>query len=173
MYADFNTYAPIEDPMLQPKVVCRKRYGLYAAGTFFLLTCGFLMWEHFEYKDVSPPHEIAILRDISVVLLTLSFISIIAITSYIIVKKYNDNQQDFKWNVFMVFGFTLYLASGFFSLYVEYYYSWGSNTHSMPSSVEILNYISLGYFAIVTIIIVLVALSHSPIVPVCVLCFSV
>lgn len=123
------------------------------------------MWEHFAYKDVSPPHDVAILRDTSIVLITISFISIIIVSSFIVTKKYRNQQdtpQDLKWNVFMAVVFALYLASGVFSLYVEYYYSWGSNRHSIPSSVEILNYISLGYFAIVTIIIVIVALAHAP-----------
>jgi len=120
-------------------------FSLFAIGAFI-----FLLWEHFVYKDESPPLAVAVFRDIFGIYL---FLMVVGIA--IIVGRHVTNK-----NWYLVAGFILYLVCGAYWGYCHFYYAMGG--HGMPSVVLGIKTFCLIYTVTVTIILLFILAAHAP-----------
>jgi len=177
------TYTSVDDSVSQQsqRNSCKKRTVLIFSSLIFLSMCGILTWEHFAYKDVSPPDQIAVLRDICAVLLTFSLVIFVVIGGIIWSKRYvrmretvyqteQQRQDDLCAIRTLMIGGIFYLIAGLHIVASQFYYSWGRHHHIMPLVVEIINYISMAYFAMVTILILVAIIFTAPGEVCCLLC---
>ena len=162
-----NMYSPMTDiPDVPPRNVVRKRHVAAVAMVCLLFSGGFLMWDHVRYKDESPPVHIAVIRDICAIFLFLSLILLSVVASIIWAKKWaraqptNSTAADL-WVMRMFFvALVLYAAAGFHWAGTYGYYTLGH--HAIPDVANVFRWISMVYFIVVSVIIILAVMSHLP-----------
>jgi hypothetical protein len=133
------------------------------------------MWDHIQYKDVTPPSTIAIVRDVCAVFLFLSLLVLVGVTSVILAKRcmtYDPlvpptQQEVWALRITVVLAL-LYTASGFYWAGTYGYYTLGH--HAMPAVVNVFRWISMLYFIIVSVILITILLSQAPPEVTCLLC---
>ena len=129
------------------------------------------MWDHVHYKDESPPVHIAVIRDICAIFLFLSLILLVVVASVIWAKKWARAQPLLPggempttkdlWvmRIFLV-ALILYAAAGFYWAGTYGYYTLGH--HDIPDVANVFRWISMVYFIVVSVIIILTIMSQLP-----------
>lgn len=152
-----------------PRRTIRKRYVAFISIVLF--SGGFLMWDHVHYKDESPPNSIAVIRDICAILLFLSFILLVVMSSTILAKKWSESypllpggntpttEEMLIIRILFVL-LILYAASGLYWTGTYGYYTLGH--HPIPDVANVFRWISMVYFIVVSVIILLYIMSKMP-----------
>lgn len=131
----------------------RHKWVVYLAGsawvTFFIASFVFLLWDHFTYKDITPPIVVAFFRDFFAILLVACILLLCWKMSTLL------NRQAWKWILGM-----LYVICAIYWGWCHFYYSSGLNRHEMPNVVNILKVVSMIYVFVASVCMTIYLVSH-------------
>ena len=154
-------YQPL-DPGHRGHRLIRKRTVAFVSVLFLVGSSGFLMWEHFKYQDVAPPKDISIWRDVCAGIVFASITILIFVAVAICTKKWKLSSHESNKCRVRGLGLVLswYILAGLYWGATYIYYE--MQNHSMSTVVDVFHWISLVYFVLVTVTIIMLSLCQAP-----------
>ena len=119
----------------------------------FLSSSTFLIYDHFKYKDTSPPHEVQVWQDTAAIV---AFSTAVLFLAFSTIYMYRKGLKD--WRILVVLGFyTICLA--WWGVY-----HWHYTTHhiSPPEVLYVLKMFAMSYVIFVTAVVILMVVLSNP-----------
>jgi hypothetical protein len=143
-------------PLLHQPSKCQVRtfvVSLVILLLSFLASCSFLIYDHFKYKDTTPPHDVQVWRDTAAIVAFSTSVLFLAFTT---IYMYRKGLKD--WRLLVVLGLYI-ICLAWWGVY-----HWHYTTHhvSPPEALYVLKMIAMSYVIFITVVVILMVILSSP-----------